>query len=99
MERLTKWNERLGRYTSKAGCVRGAWAKLNHTLGAYEETGLTSPEIQKLKDRDTAMKVTDIHTDEYYCPACGAENCCDNGKVKDMFCPKCGQRLKIKGAS
>ena len=41
------------------------------------------------------MRVTDIHTDEYYCPACGAENNKDCGSKRgnDLFCPQCGQAL------
>lgn len=35
----------------------------------------------------------DIHVDEYYCPACGAENNCDQGNVGDNYCPRCGQRV------
>lgn len=31
--------------------------------------------------------------DEYICPACGAENLCDQGIVQDKFCPNCGQAL------
>ena len=63
-------------------------------LGEYEDTGLTPPEIMKLKERDTAMEINEIHVDEYYCPACGAENNCDQGVVEDNFCPRCGRRLK-----
>lgn len=63
-------------------------------LSAYEDTGLTPPEIMELKERDTAMEINEIHVDEYYCPACGAENNCDQGVVEDNFCPRCGQRLK-----
>ena len=43
--------------------------------------------------RETPMKITEIHVDEYYCPACGAENNCDQGYVQDNYCPVCGQRL------
>lgn len=39
------------------------------------------------------MKVDEIHVDEYFCPACGAENCCNDGVVQDKFCPECGQKL------
>ena len=39
------------------------------------------------------MEITDIHVDEYYCPACGAENGCNDGTVEDKFCPECGQAL------
>lgn len=48
---------------------------------------------EKLSRRETPMKVTEIHVDEYYCPACGAENNCDQGRVQDTYCPVCGQRL------
>lgn len=64
------------------------------TLGKYEDTGLTPEQIRELKERDTAMEINEIHVDEYYCPACGAENNCNQGVVEDNFCPRCGQRLK-----
>ena len=63
-------------------------------LHEYEDTGLTPQEIMELKNRDTSMEINEIHVDEYYCPACGAENNCDQGVVEDNFCPRCGQRLK-----
>ena len=68
--------------------------KVCDTLAAYENTGITPPEIMELKERDTAMEINEIHVDEYYCPACGAENNCDQGVVEDNFCPRCGRRLK-----
>lgn len=68
--------------------------KVCETLAAYENTGITPPEIMELKERDTAMEINEIHVDEYYCPACGAENNCDQGVVGDNFCSRCGQRLK-----
>lgn len=49
--------------------------------------------IEELSRRETPMKITEIHVDEYYCPACGAENNCDQGYVQDAYCPACGQRL------
>ncbi len=49
--------------------------------------------IEELSRRETPMKITEIHVDEYYCPACGAENNCDEGYVQDAYCPACGQRL------
>ena len=70
--------------------IQEAFARLRQ----YEQTGITPEEIAKLKERDTAMEITEIHVDEYYCPACGAENNCDQGVVEDNFCPRCGQRLK-----
>lgn len=63
-------------------------------LAEYEDTGLTPPEIMELKERNTAMEINEIHVDEYFCPACGSENNCDQGVVEDRFCPMCGQRLK-----
>ena len=63
-------------------------------LKPYEDTGLTPPEIMELKERNTAMEINEIHVDEYYCPACGAENNCDQGVVEDNFCPRCGRRPK-----
>lgn len=63
-------------------------------LKPYEDTGMTPDEINALRDRDVAMKIKEIHVDEYYCPACSAENNCDQGIVGDKFCPVCGQRLK-----
>lgn len=52
--------------------------------------------IEELSRRETPMKITEIHVDEYYCPACGAENNCDQGYVQDAYCPACGQRLLPK---
>lgn len=63
-------------------------------LKPYEDTGLTPDQINALREREVAMKIKEIHIDEYYCPACGAENNCDQGIVGDKFCPVCGQRLK-----
>ena len=63
-------------------------------LSAYEDTGLTPEQIRELAERDTAMEINEIHVDEYYCPACGAENNCDQGVVEDNFCPMCGRKLK-----
>ena len=49
--------------------------------------------VEEMNRRETPMKITEIHVDEYYCPACGAENNCDQGYVQDAYCPACGQRL------
>ena len=56
-------------------------------LKPYEDTGLTPDQINALREREVAMKIKEIHIDEYYCPACGAENNCDQGIVGDKFCP------------
>lgn len=62
------------------------WA-LNETLDQAADA------IEELSKRETPMKITEIHVDEYYCPACGAENNCDEGYVQDDYCPVCGQRI------
>lgn len=62
----------------------------------YREIG-TVEEFREAAKKQRHMKVTDIHVDEYFCPACGAENCCDQGIVRDRHCPNCGQRLDIGG--
>lgn len=41
----------------------------------------------------TPMQIKEIHVDEYYCPACGSENLCNNKVVEHKFCPNCGQRI------
>lgn len=43
------------------------------------------------------MEIKEIHVDEYYCPACGSENNCDQGEVTDKYCPMCGQRIYQEG--
>ena len=63
-------------------------------LKQYRDIGLTPEQIMELKERDTVMEINEIHVDEYYCPACGAENNCDQGVVEDNFCQRCGRRLK-----
>ena len=64
------------------------------TEGALLLTNEAVTEYRKLKERDTVMEINEIRVDEYYCPACGAENNCDQGVVEDNFCPRCGRRLK-----
>lgn len=68
-------------------------------LGAYENTGLTPPEIMELKERNTPKEaIYEIYGDQgcgdqpdtWICPNCEA--------VYDVnddydFCPDCGQRI------
>ena len=71
-------------------------------LGAYENTGLTPPEIMELKERNIA-KAPKIHknkySDVYTCPNCALvlinkdETGWFCGKHYN-YCPDCGQRLK-----
>ena len=93
MERLTQWIDE-NRAIPRVDLRRCGHERCTTQLARYEDTGLTTLEIMELKERDTPMEVTEIHVDEYYCPACGAENNCDQGVVEDNFCPRCGQRLK-----
>ena len=66
-------------------------------LKAYEDTGLTPPEIMELKERDTAkapVKDTESrirYTDSFICPNCGKHF---TGVGIAEFCYRCGQRLK-----
>lgn len=93
MERLTQWIDE-NRAIPRVDLRRCGHERCTTQLARYEDTGLTTLEIMELKERDNLMEVTEIHVDEYYCPACGAENNCDQGVVEDNFCPRCGQRLK-----
>lgn len=62
-------------------------------LDKYRAIG-TLKELEALKKKATAMPVTSVHTDEYYCPACGSENMCsDYHVVGHKFCPECGQSI------
>lgn len=95
MDRLTDENGRL-----KQEPLMFMGKISDHVFEAFGDT-ITVNEIvdavwDELKERDVAMEVEDIHLDEYYCPACGAENSCNQRRVEDNFCPVCGQRLKVK---
>lgn len=59
----------------------------------YREIG-TVEECREAVEKQRPMKVTDIHVDEYFCPACGSEN--NNGDIGcpgDHYCPVCGQAI------
>lgn len=47
----------------------------------------------KAVKKQLPMEVKEIHVDEYFCPACGSENNCNNRIVEHKYCPECGQRL------
>lgn len=78
-----------------ARAVRQEAMKIYWRLKKYEDTGLSPEEIEKMKKKQIPMEVTDVHVDEYYCPACGSENNCGSGPglIGDRFCPVCGQAL------
>lgn len=65
----------------------GVYIDMN-LLREYEDTGLTPPEIMKLKERDKLRKI-EINAGVPTCPVCGRRvvKCYD-------FCPDCGQRLE-----
>ena len=94
MERLTERDDKGNLLFNGKQVYAGDFYEAASCLEEYEDTGLTPEQIRELKERDTAMEVNEIHVDEYYCPACGSENNCDQGVVEDNFCPRCGRRLK-----
>ena len=53
--------------------------------------------VEKAIEKQIPMKVSEIHVDEYYCPACGSENVCDQKIITHKYCPECGQALKQMG--
>lgn len=74
----------------------GTIGKALDVCAKYEDIG-TLEECREAREKQEPMEVTDIHVDEYYCPSCGTENCCDQGIVGDKHCPYCGQALKQRG--
>ena len=84
MKRLTQ----LGyKYHSSDFMDDGVYEWANQ-LSAYEDTGLTPPEIIELKERDKPRKI-ELNAGVPICPVCGRRvvRCYD-------FCPDCGQRLE-----
>ena len=80
------------------GIKSGYWSparkeELVQRLAEYENIG-TVENCREAVEKQKPMKIKEIHVDEYYCPACGAENNCDQGIARDKFCPVCGQKLK-----
>ena len=69
---------------------------MQRKLKQYQEIG-TVEEFKALKEKNKPKEVTEIHCDEYYCPACYSENNCDEFTVNDTYCPVCGQALRKKG--
>jgi hypothetical protein len=93
MERLTDSGRQ---YHSCDFMEDGIYIFINR-LRKYEDTGLTPPEVQELKERDTAKGAQKAeeqpyfrkHFHSYICPVC-------HKKVESrwIFCGHCGQRLK-----
>lgn len=53
MERLTHWNERLGRYTIET--TRGSHSRIAQCLAAYEDTGITPDQFQVINEEYQKM--------------------------------------------
>lgn len=66
------------------------------TLGKYEDTGLTPPEIMELKERDTAKAPIDIEDNYgfFVCPSCGNSIYASDDFESHKFCLNCGQRIQ-----
>lgn len=92
MERLTIPDEKIEggvrRAVIDAREVKKNAMTIYWALKAYEDTGLTPPEIMELKERDKPRKIK-INAGVPTCPVCGRRivKCYD-------FCPDCGQRLE-----
>lgn len=70
--------------------------EMDNVLLVGKEDGIVDRNIMAIEalKKQIPMKVKDIHVDEYFCPACGAQNNCgDICLIGDSYCPKCGQAL------
>lgn len=84
MERLTDSGRQ---YYSCDFMEDGIYIFINR-LRKYEDTGLTPPEVQELKERDTKKPLTDLKA----CPNCGRYI----GDDIRPYCHSCGQRLELE---
>ena len=66
------------------------------TLGKYEDTGLTPPEIMELAERDTAKSHIDIEDNYgfFVCLSCGNSIYANDDFESHKFCLNCGQRIQ-----
>ena len=86
--------EDIQRYR-KLGCVEAIEDELysiNAALEFYKAIGSVN-ECREAVYRQRPMQIKKINVAEYYCPNCGSENNCDQGKVYDEYCPNCGQKI------
>ena len=70
--------------------------EMDNVLLVDKEDGIVDRNIMAIEalKKQIPMKVKDIHVDEYFCPACGAQNNCgDICLIGDSYCPECGQAL------
>ena len=70
-----------------------AYENMCDELEQYHAIG-TVEECREVVEKQKPKKIKEIHIDEYFCPVCGAENCCDQGIVGDRYCPNCGQAIQ-----
>ena len=89
MERLTQWIDE-GKAIPRVDLRRCGHERCTTQLAKYEDTGLTPPEIMKLKERDTAKAPEEFDGYWFKCPSCGNYA----GGLRGNFCHVCGQRLK-----
>lgn len=70
--------------------------KLADKLRPYENIGLTSEEVQQLKERDTAKAPIDIEDNYgfFVCPSCGNSIYASDDFESHKFCLNCGQRIR-----
>lgn len=98
IEEVKRWTSIL--LSAGAKCVSETAEAQDMAIKALEEVQQyraigTPEECQTAVEKQIAMKVTDIHVDEYHCPACGSENTTSDAlTVGDHYCPNCGQRLE-----
>ena len=97
MERLTHKARYEAGYKLNKGVKE--WQAADR-LGAYENTGLTPPEIAELKERDTAKEPEEIQDafgdGRLICPNCrNSVINYFNRSRPPRFCMICGQRLKF----
>lgn len=93
MERLTHKARYEAGYKLNKGVKE--WQAADR-LGAYENTGLTPPEIMELKERDTAKAPIDIEDNYgfFVCPSCGNSIYASDDFKSHKFCLNCGQRIR-----
>ena len=92
MERLTIPDKKIDGGWKRAFIdteeVRKCAMSIYWALKKYEDTGLTPPEVQELKERDTKKPLTDLKA----CPNCGRYI----GDDIRPYCHSCVQRLELE---
>lgn len=98
IERVLAWCKEELRHAENAEAAAAAHGSDDDLQMAAMTVEEISAMIDALRKR-LPMHVTYIHCDEYFCPACGSENNCDQGKVHDKYCPQCGQKFEKEGGT